>query len=178
MVYECERRLRLNASADAVWQWMADVRRLLSLNIFHAAVEYPEPVTRAGLRVPIRHNICWLYRQTRIAYIRAYRPYFVAWGELQEGGIDRFPHSQSFTVVPIDTHSCVIINSLRGKFRIPGVRYWFLPFYRRLAPRLLDHENRRIAAAVAAASRCLPSVAMPRENGPDVMSSVNGQPSQ
>ena len=150
VVYECERRMRINASADTVWSWMADVRRLLELNIFHAAIEYPEPVLRAGLQVPIRHNICGLYRQTRLARIRAYRKYFVAWGELQEHGIDRFPHSQSFTVVPLDAQSCLVINRLRGQFRIPGARYWFLPLYRQLAPRILDYENRRIAAAVAA----------------------------
>ena len=150
VVYECERRRRINASADTVWDWMADVRRLLGLNIFHAAVEYPEPVMQTGLQVPIRHNICGLYRQTRLAHIRAYRKYFVAWGELQEHGIDRFPHSQSFTVVPLDAQNCLIINRLRGQFRIPGARYWFLPLYSQLAPRILDSENRRIAAAVAA----------------------------
>jgi hypothetical protein len=150
LVYECERCLRINASADAVWSWMADVRRLLSLNIFHVAVAYPEPVMQAGLRVPISHHIWGLYRQTRIARIRAYRRYFVAWGELQEHGLDRFPHSQSFTVVPLDAQSCLIINRLRGQLRIPGVRYWFLPLYRQLAPRILDYENRRIAAVVAA----------------------------
>jgi hypothetical protein len=148
MVYECERRLYINASADTVWHWMADVRRLLCLNIFHTAVDYPEPVTQAGLRVPIQHNVCWLYRQTRMAHIRTYRRYCVAWGERQEHGVDRFPHSQSFTVVPLDARSCVIVNRLRGTFRLPGARYWFLPFYRRLAPRILDHENRQIAVAV------------------------------
>jgi len=153
VVYECERRLQINASADTVWRWMADVRHLLGLNIFHAAVDYPEPVTRAGLQVPIRHNICGLYRQTRLARIRAYRKYFVAWGELQEYGTDRFPHSQSFTVVPLDAQNCLIINRLRGQFRIPGARYWFLPLYSQLAPRILDSENRRIAAAVAALSQ-------------------------
>jgi len=157
VVYECERRRRLNASADAVWRWMADVRRLLRLNIFHTAVEYPEPVMQAGLLVPIRHNICGLYRQTRIARIRAYRKYFVAWGELQEQGTDRFPHSQSFTVVPLDGQSCVVINRLRGQFYIPGARYWFLPLYRQLAPRILDHENRCIAAAVATLGDFTPS---------------------
>jgi len=148
IVYECERCLRINASADTVWGWMADARRLLSLNIFHTAVVYPGPVMQAGLRVPIPHHIWGLYRQTRIARIRAYRKYFVAWGELQEHGIDRFPHSQSFTVVPLDAQSCLIVNRLRGQFRIPGARYWFLPLYRQLAPRILDYENRRIAAAV------------------------------
>jgi hypothetical protein len=150
MIYECERRLQIDAAAETVWQWMADARRLLRLNIFHAAVEYAEPVRQAGLEVPIRHNILWLYRRTRIARIRAYRPYFVAWGELQEHGVDRFPHSQSFTVVPVDAQGCMVVNRLRGKFVIPGVRYWFLPFYQLLAPRLLDYENRRIAAAIAA----------------------------
>ena len=150
IVYECERFLQINASADTVWDWMADARRLLSLNIFHVAVTYPEPVMQAGLCIPIMHHIWGLYRQTRIARIRAYRKYFVAWGELQEYGLDRFPHSQSFTVVPLDEQTCLVVNRLRGQFRIPGARYWFLPLYRQLAPRILDYENRRIAAAVMA----------------------------
>lgn len=150
IVYECERCLQINASADTVWDWMADARRLLSLNIFHVAVPYPEPVMQVGLCVPIMHHIWGLYRQTRIARIRAYRKYFVAWGELQEHGLDRFPHSQSFTVVPLDAQSCLVVNRLRGQFRIPGAQYWFLPLYRQLAPRILDYENRRIAAAVMA----------------------------
>ena len=82
--------------------------------------DYPHPVMRAGLDVPIRHNIFGLYRQVRIAHIRAYRPYFVAWGELQMHGLDRFPHSQSFTVVPIDAKRCLVVNRLRGKFVIPA----------------------------------------------------------
>ena len=150
IVYECERCLQINASADTVWSWMADARRLLSLNIFHVAIPYPEAVTRAGLCIPIMHHVWGLYRQTRIARIRAYRKYFVAWGEFQEHGLDRFPHSQSFTVVPLDEQSCLVVNRLRGQFRIPGARYWFLPLYRQLAPRILDYENRRIAAAVMA----------------------------
>ncbi len=149
MVYECERRLHINASADVVWEWMADVRRVLRLNVFHAAVDYPHPVMQAGLDVPIRHNIFGLYRQVRIAHIRAYRKYFVAWGELQMHGLDRFPHSQSFTVVPIAAQRCLVVNRLRGKLVIPAARYWFLPLYRHLAPRIMDHENRRIATAVA-----------------------------
>ena len=46
VVYPGERRLRINAPADTVWRYMADVRRRLRLNIFHAAVEYPEPVVK------------------------------------------------------------------------------------------------------------------------------------
>src|SRR5215471_17134673 len=52
IVYECERCLQINASADTVWDWMADARRLLGLNIFHVAVPYPEPVMRAGCVYP------------------------------------------------------------------------------------------------------------------------------
>jgi ligand-binding SRPBCC domain-containing protein len=150
VIYECECRLTIKAPADTVWHWMSDVRRLLSLNLFHAAVTYPEPVRQSGLRIPVRHSIFGLYRRTRMARIHTYEKYVVAWGELQEEGIDRFPHSQSFKVVPIDAQTCMIINRLRGKFRLPAGRYWFLPFYRWLAPRLLADENRQIAAAVAA----------------------------
>ncbi len=148
MIYTCERRLHIDAPAEVVWEWMADVRRLLRLNVFHTAVDYPEPAMQAGLEIPVRHNIFGLYRQTRIARIRAYRRYFVAWGELQPTGVDRFPHSQSFTVIPLDRQRCIVVNALRGKLNIPAVRYWFLPLYRHLAPRILEHENRQIAAAV------------------------------
>jgi hypothetical protein len=150
MIYECERSIHIAASAETVWQWMADVRRLLHLNRFHAAVDYSIPVMQAGVRVPIQHNVCGIYRRTRIAHIRVYRPYVVAWGELQAKGFDPFPHSQAFTIVALDAQHCLVRNRLRGKCTLPGARYWLLPFYRRLAPRLLDEENRRIAAAVTA----------------------------
>lgn len=159
MIYHCERRLQISAAADTVWHWMADARRLLRLNIFHTAVLYSEPVLQAGLRIPIAHNICGLYHRTRIARIRIYHKYVVAWGELQAEGKDWFPHSQSFTVLPIDAQSCFIVNQLRGKFFMPGARYWFLPFYRLIAPRILDHENHQIASAVAA--MCAETTAKP-----------------
>ena len=37
MIYECERRLQIQAPAEAVWDWMSDVRRLLCLNRFTSA---------------------------------------------------------------------------------------------------------------------------------------------
>jgi hypothetical protein len=150
MIYECERRQRIDASADTVWQWMSDVRRLLRLNIFHAAVDAPHPVRQAGLVVPIRHNIAGVYRRMRLARIHTYRKYKIAWGEFQESGIDRFPHSQSFTLMPVDAAHCMLVNRLRGKVVIPAARYWLMPVYRCIAPRIMDHENRQIAAAVAA----------------------------
>jgi hypothetical protein len=71
-------------------------------------------------------------------------------GECQASGIDRFPHSQSFTLIPVDTAHCILVNRLRGKFVIPAARYWLMPLYRCIAPRMMDHENRQIAAAIAA----------------------------
>ncbi len=150
MRYECERRRRIDASADVVWHWMSDVRRLLCLNLFHAEVEAPVPVEQAGAVIPIRHNIAWLYREVRLTRIHTYRKYEVGWGELQASGTDRCPHSQFFTIIPVDTHHCIVVNRLRGKFIIPGARYWFMPVYRWIAPQIMDHENRQIAAAVAA----------------------------
>ena len=152
MVYECERQLQIEAPAEVVWDWMSDVRRILSLNPFHVCVDSALPVNQAGQRVPVRHNVFGLYRRVRIARIRVYRPFHVAWGELQEHGRDRFPHSQSFTVLPVDAQRCRIVNRLRGKFDLPGARYWVLPFYHHLACRILDQENRKLAAHVSTTS--------------------------
>ena len=149
MIYVCERRLQIEAPAEAVWDWMSDLRRLLSLNPFHVQVDSAQPVNKAGQRVPVRHNVFGLYRRVRIARIRVYRPFHVAWGELQEHGRDWFPHSQSFTVLPVGAHRCTIVNRLRGKFPLPGARYWLLPFYHRLACRILDQENMKLAAHVS-----------------------------
>lgn len=149
-VFACERCVQIDVSADTVWQWMADVRRLLSLKPFHAAVEYAEPVMQAGLQIPVRHNVCGLYRRMRMARIRVYKKYCIAWGEFQAEGIDRFPHSQSFTIVPVDAQRCMVINRLRGKFRLPAAQFWFLPLYRRIVSHILDYENQKIAMAVAA----------------------------
>lgn len=149
MVYQCERRLQIEAPAEAVWDWMADVRRLLSLNPFHVHVDSAWPINKAGQRVPVRLNVFGLYRRVRIARTRVYRPFHVAWGELQERGRDWFPHSQSFTVLPVDGQRCTIVNRLRGKFALPGARYWLLPFYHRLACRILDQENLKLATHVS-----------------------------
>jgi hypothetical protein len=145
----CERQVYIDVSADTVWRWMADARRLLKLNPFHAAVEYAEPVMQAGVQIPVRHNVCSLYRRLRLARIRVYKKYCIAWGELQAEGVDRFPHSQSFTIVPVDAQHCLVINRLRGVFRLPAALYWFLPLYCRIVPHILDYENRKIVAAVA-----------------------------
>ena len=60
MVYECERRLQVEAPAEEVWDWMSDVRRLLSLNPFHVCVHSAGPVNNRSAGTG-RHNVFGLY---------------------------------------------------------------------------------------------------------------------
>ena len=77
------------------------------------------------------------------------RPYFLAWGEFAAKEKDRFPHSQSLSVIPVDAQQCRIVNRLRGKFMLPGAPYWLHPMYRFIGPWILDDENAKIAAALS-----------------------------
>ena len=51
--------------------------------------------------------------------------HFVAFGEYKAPevpGRDPFPHQQSFRVVPVDDASCILVNSISGRYVFPGVR--------------------------------------------------------
>jgi hypothetical protein len=153
MPYTHEQLLKIDKPADVVWEWMSDARRLLEVNMFHESVDWPEPITEAGARVPVPHNFFGMYRQKRGAYIREYRKYRIAFGEFKmpdEKGHDPFPHSQSFTIVPVDDESCIVINRIRGTYVFPGAKYVGERLFRRYMPTILHDDNCVIAIAVGA----------------------------
>ena len=149
MIYECERQRHITAPAHHVWVWLSVPQHVFDLNVFHRSARFPDTVLRKGSTIFIQHRFLGVYHQERFARIRALRPYFVAWGEFAARGTDRFPHSQSLTVVPIDERRCRVVNRLRGKFLLPAARYWLRPAYRFIGAWILDAENAKIAAACA-----------------------------
>ena len=93
-VYECERCRSTPRQTRSGTGWLM---RRSHLNIFHVAVPYPEP--SAGAVYTHHAPYLGLYRQTRIARIRAYRKYFVAWGEFRSTALTDFRtanHSRSY----------------------------------------------------------------------------------
>jgi hypothetical protein len=149
----CERRLRLDVPADVAWEWMKEPRNLFSVNIFHAEVEFDEPELRAGSVVHIAHDFFGAYKQQRQAKVREFRDYFIAFGEHKSPdapGRDPFPHNQSFEVVPIDEHSCEIVNTLTGRYVFPGAKYVGERLFRRYMPVILDDDNQVIAVGCGA----------------------------
>ena len=147
MVYECERQRQIAAPAQCVWEWLTVPQHVFGLNVFHLMAQFPETGLQKGSTIFIQHRFLGVYTQTRFARIRALRPYFIAWGEFAAEEKDRFPHSQSLSVIPIDAQQCRIVNRLRGKFMLPGAPYWLHPIYWFVGPWILDDENARIAAA-------------------------------
>ena len=103
-----------------------------------------------GSIIFIQHRFFGVYDQKRFARIRALCPYFIAWGEFAAQERDRFPHSQSFTIILIDEQHCRVVNRLRGKFLLPAAPYWLHPLYWFIGPWILDNENAKIAAALSA----------------------------
>lgn len=148
MIYECERQRVLQASIDHVWEWLQEPQHLFAVNLFHRRIHGRGERLRVGSRVVIEHSFGGLVRQRRVARIRAYRRYHIAWGELAETGSDWFPHSQSLTLRPLTATSCILSNRLRGQFRLPGADYWLLPLYRWVGPWIVAAENRTIAQAM------------------------------
>ncbi len=144
----CERKIRVEAPAEAVFESLLDPAFVFSLNLFHRAVDCDDPTLRRGSIARIDHRFFGLRRELRVARVHCCADGRVAWGELADGAHDVFPHSQSFTIRPLSKATCAVLNELRGSFRFPGARLW-TPVYRVVVPRILDAENRKIRARFA-----------------------------
>lgn len=153
MPYTHEQLLLVDKPAEDVWEWMSDARNVLKVNMFHESVESAEPITTAGVKVNVPHNFFGVYRQLRQVHITAFRKYYIAFGEHKApevAGVDPFPHSQSFTIVPVDGKRCIILNRIKGTYVFPGARYFGERLFRRYMPFILGDDNHVIAAAVGA----------------------------
>lgn len=149
----CERMLRVDAPADVVWKWMSDPRNLFRVNMLHAEVHTDETELRPGAVVTIDHDFFGFYQQRRQAKIREVRRHFVAFGEFKAPdvpGRDPFPHHQSFQVVPVDDSSCILVNSISGRYVFPGAGLLGERLFRRYMPTLLDDDNQVVAVGCGA----------------------------
>jgi ligand-binding SRPBCC domain-containing protein len=145
--------LRVDAPADVVWEWISDPRNLFSVNMLHAEVVTDETELRPGAVVTIDHDFFGFYQQRRQAKIREVRPYFVGFGEYKApevAGRDPFPHHQSFQVVPVDEGSCILVNSISGRYVFPGAGLLGERLFRRYMPTLLDDDNQMVAVGCGA----------------------------
>lgn len=149
----CERLLRVEAPADAVWEWMSKPRNLFSVNMLHAEVLTDEEELRPGEVYTIDHDFFGFYQQRRQARVREVRPNFVAFGEFkapEEPGRDPFPHNQSFRLVPVDDGSCIVVNHIHGRYVFPGADLVGELLFRRYMPAILDDDNQMIAIGCGA----------------------------
>ncbi|MGH9213201.1 MAG: SRPBCC family protein, partial [Acidimicrobiales bacterium] len=149
----CERMLRVDAPADVVWAWMSQPRNLFSVNMLHAEVLTDEDELRPAALITIDHDFFGFYRQRRQAKIREVRPYFVAFGEHkapEAPGRDPFPHHQSFRVVPLDDDTCILVNSITGRYVFPGSAVLGERLFRRYMPFILDDDNQMVAIGCGA----------------------------
>jgi hypothetical protein len=150
--YETRVITHIDAPAERVWEWMSDARNVLEVNLFHVDVEWDEPITEAGPRVPVPHDF-GVMKQRRVAHIRDYRKYFIGFGETkakEEPGVDPFPHYQSFELAPLSDDSCLVVNTLRGTYQFPGAKLFGKRVFHRWTPPILDDDNANIAIAVGA----------------------------
>lgn len=151
----CERMLRVDKPAEAVWEWMSQPRNLFSINIFHAEVHSDETELRAGAVIPVDHDFFGAVKQKRQAKILEVGPYYVRFGEYKTPGVpgrDPFPHNQSFQVVPVDDESSIIVNRISGRYIFPGCNVLGIGerLFDRYIPIILDDDNQVIAIGCGA----------------------------
>lgn len=153
MAHEARVITRIEAPIDQVWDWMSDARRLLSVNIFHEEIDYPEPITEAGPRFAVPHDYFGMAQQDRVAHVRDYRKYFIGFGETkskEEKGVDPFPHYQSFELAPLSDETCVLVNYMRGVYQFKGGKRFGERIFNRWIPPILLDDNANVAIAVGA----------------------------
>ena len=149
----CERMMRVDAPADVVWAWMSDPRNLFRTNMLHAEVVTDETDLRKGAVITIDHDFFGFYQQRRHARITKVEHGFVAFGEYKAPevpGRDPFPHQQSFRVVPVDDTSCIIVNSISGRYVFPGSGVLGERLFKRYMPAILDDDNQVVAVGCGA----------------------------
>ena len=151
---DVERVWELAAPRDALWEWMLDPGlRLFEVNGFHESARLLDDELRRGSRVRVDHCFFGVYRQRRVAKINTLADYEIGWGELAEGGNDFFPHSQRFRIEATGSRRCRLSNRLRGRVDVPAAPLWWMPWFRVVAPRVLDAEMREIATAIGVPGR-------------------------
>ena len=130
---------------------MSDPRNLFRVNMLHAEVVTDETELRPGAVITIDHDFFGFYQQRRQARIREVQKHFVAFGEHKAPevpGRDPFPHQQSFRVVPVDEGSCILVNSISGRYVFPGAGLLGERLFRRYMPALLDDDNQVVAVGL------------------------------
>jgi hypothetical protein len=152
--FETHRHLEVDKSADEVWEWLSNAGNAMTANQFHMSVDCDPADLRAprvGLEVPIVHEI-FGSRHVRLARITKYDDYEIAWGErlADPDAIDRFPHSEGWTVEPLGASRCVIRNRLRGRQLFPLAELIGKDLWEIMIPPILDNDLQDVALAVGA----------------------------
>lgn len=154
---ECQRELIVDKSADEVWEWISDVRNIMTANQFHVAAECSEADARnprVGLEVPIEHEILGR-KNYRMARIGKFEDYAITWGErlLNQDREDPFPHSEGWRVEALGPNRCRIQNHARFRFmgavgQLIGPLVWD-----KFIPATLENDLQDVAYAVGAIDR-------------------------
>ena len=154
-VLECRRELIVDKSADEVWQWLSNIRHVMTANQFHLSIDCDDADAanpRAGLEVPILHEMMGR-RFQRIARITKFEDYAISWGERipdNAGYADAFPHSEGWQIEPLGPGRCRIKNHLRGRFMLPVGQLVGKYVWDTVMPSILDHDLQDVALAAGA----------------------------
>ena len=148
-VVDLRRYREVGAPRSEVWDWfLSRPEELMALDPLHARIEPVGLPLRRGSRVLIHHEFPLGYREDRVAQVTVLRPFVIGFGERVVSGTDWFPHSYRFSLAGLDDRTCVVGFHLRGRFRMPGARWWWLPWFTRLAPARIDQALVRLEAAL------------------------------
>lgn len=141
----------LPAPRDVVWDWLQTPANIFSLNILHAHVDCADARLAKGTSAKVLHRMGFK-TELRVLRVKAWEPYRVAWSDLFEDGPDFFPHAQQLQLTDVVGGRCRIENRLSGRFAVPRLLAWSVPFYDWVGPQILRAELRTLARSVRATS--------------------------
>jgi hypothetical protein len=115
-------QVRLDVPVAVAWVWLADLERLVTVNMFHCGTRFAGPQRRgAGTRLWVDHRFFAGPIFPRLVRITHWEePRRIGWVEIDPAHPRYFfPHSEQFRLAPLGPAATLLTDEIRGSLNLP-----------------------------------------------------------
>jgi hypothetical protein len=115
-------QVRLEVPVAVAWAWLADLERLVTVNMFHCGARYEGAQRRgAGTRLVVDHRFFAGPVFPRLVRITHWEePRRIGWVEIDPAHARYFfPHSEQFRLTPLGPDTTLLTDEIRGSLNLP-----------------------------------------------------------